>query len=288
MARRPHSSMLKNLGDDLVDLHGPHDHQSLLSPEKTAGLLDSFARAEEQLENIERIFANYSRCSQNMRRSSTAETAREQELDLLRHQMNEITAANLVAGEEEEIEERYRLASNSKRLIELATAVATTFRSGRFAFSHSSPKPSASCANWKRSISSMAEFSSAHAASVIELSEIARALVVMRRNSISIRNSSRARAARFAIRNIEAQIWRLDRGRDRLRRARGRADAENRRARCRAGASRKRNRECPRANESRRRSVTETTEKGGTETFRKHPAQSSRSGVPPIGIRSKA
>ena len=54
----------------------------------------------------------------------TAETAREQELDLLRHQINEITAANLVAGEEEEIEKRYKLASNSKRLIELASAVA--------------------------------------------------------------------------------------------------------------------------------------------------------------------
>ena len=43
-------SILKNLGDDLVDLHGPHDHQSLLSPEKQLSLLDSFARAEEQLD----------------------------------------------------------------------------------------------------------------------------------------------------------------------------------------------------------------------------------------------
>src|SRR4029077_9678545 len=55
---------------------------------------------------------------------NTAETAREQELDLLRHQINEITSANLVAGEEEEIETRYKLASNSKRLIELAGGVA--------------------------------------------------------------------------------------------------------------------------------------------------------------------
>ena len=43
-------SILKNLGDDLVDLHGPHDHQSLLSPEKQLSLLDSFARAGEQLD----------------------------------------------------------------------------------------------------------------------------------------------------------------------------------------------------------------------------------------------
>src|SRR5438105_13037663 len=43
------SSILKSLGDDLVDLHGPHDHQSLLSPEKQLDLLDSFARAGERL-----------------------------------------------------------------------------------------------------------------------------------------------------------------------------------------------------------------------------------------------
>src|SRR2546422_4598020 len=42
-------SVLKNLGDELVDLHGPHDHQSLLSPEKQLALLDGFARAEEAL-----------------------------------------------------------------------------------------------------------------------------------------------------------------------------------------------------------------------------------------------
>src|SRR5207245_7630981 len=43
-------SILKKLGDELVDLHGPHDHQSLLSPETQLSLLDSFARSEEALE----------------------------------------------------------------------------------------------------------------------------------------------------------------------------------------------------------------------------------------------
>ena len=43
-------SILKNLGDELVDLHGPHDHQSLLSRDKQLELLDSFARAGGQLD----------------------------------------------------------------------------------------------------------------------------------------------------------------------------------------------------------------------------------------------
>src|SRR5205807_894958 len=49
-------SILKKLGDELVDLHGPHDHQSLLSPETQLSLLDSFARAEEELEEYRKHY----------------------------------------------------------------------------------------------------------------------------------------------------------------------------------------------------------------------------------------
>src|SRR6266478_5491123 len=116
-------SILKNLGDELVDLHGPHDHQSLLSPETQLELLDSFARAGEQLDEYHKHYRRLQTLTAEHVALNTAETSREQELDLLRHQINEITAANLVAGEEEEIESRYKLTSNSKRLIELANAI---------------------------------------------------------------------------------------------------------------------------------------------------------------------
>ena len=45
-------ALLKMIGDELVDLHGPHDHQSLLSPERQLALLDGFAHAEEALAGI--------------------------------------------------------------------------------------------------------------------------------------------------------------------------------------------------------------------------------------------
>src|SRR6202051_2452283 len=51
-------SILKNLGDELVDLHGPHDHQSLLSPDKQLALLDGFAHAEELLREYRKHFAH--------------------------------------------------------------------------------------------------------------------------------------------------------------------------------------------------------------------------------------
>src|SRR5881392_2981766 len=118
-------SVLKNLGDKLVDLHGSHDHQSLLSTETQLSLLDSFARAEEQLDEYRRHYRQLQTLVAEHTALNTAETAREQELDLLRHQTNEITAANLSAEEEAQIESRYRLASNSRRLIEIASGVAT-------------------------------------------------------------------------------------------------------------------------------------------------------------------
>jgi len=99
-------SVLKNLGDELIDLHGPHDHQSLLSPDTQLTLLDSFARAEEQLEQYRNHYRQLQTLLVEHAGLDTAETAREQELDLLRHQSNEIAAANLVAGEDEGIEAR--------------------------------------------------------------------------------------------------------------------------------------------------------------------------------------
>src|SRR5262249_53603240 len=117
-------SVLKNLGDDLVDLHGPHDHQSLLAPETQLHLIDSCARAEKEREEYQKYYLQLQTLFAEHAGLNTAETAREQELDLLRHQITEIKSANLIAGEEEEIERRYKLASNSKRLIDLASAVA--------------------------------------------------------------------------------------------------------------------------------------------------------------------
>src|SRR5947209_14727590 len=52
-------AVLKELGDQLIDLHGPHDHQSLLSPERQLELLDSFAKAGHALAEHERAFARW-------------------------------------------------------------------------------------------------------------------------------------------------------------------------------------------------------------------------------------
>src|SRR3989454_4196425 len=171
-------AILKNLGDELVDLHGPHDHQSLFSSDKQLGLLDSFARAEEQVAEYRKHYRQLQTLLAEHAALNTVETARERELDLLRHQINEISSANLVAGEEEEIEMRYKLASNSKRLIELASAIANKLSEVDGSVLSQLAETQRLLRELEKIDSSITQFSSAHAASVVELSEIARALSV--------------------------------------------------------------------------------------------------------------
>jgi DNA repair protein RecN (Recombination protein N) len=172
-------SVLKNLGDDLVDLHGPHDHQSLLSPETQLRLLDSFARVDQQLEEYRHHYLQLQTLLAEHAALNMAETAREQEVDLLRHQVSEIKSANLVAGEEEEeIEKRYKLASSSKRLIELASAVANKLSEADDSVLSQLAETQRLLRELEKIDSSIAQFSSVHAGAVVELSEIARTLSV--------------------------------------------------------------------------------------------------------------
>ncbi len=169
-------AVLKSLGDELVDLHGPHDHQSLLAPERQLALLDGFAHSGPALEAYQQHYRQLQSLTAEHASLSTAESARAQELDLLRHQTAEINAANLDAAEEEQIETRYKLASNSRRLIELASGVA-----GRLAEADDSVLTQlAESQRLLRELEkfdpAMSELVASHDAAVVELSEIARTL----------------------------------------------------------------------------------------------------------------
>jgi DNA repair protein RecN (Recombination protein N) len=107
---------------------------------------------------------------------STAESAREQEIDLLRHQLNEITGANLTAGEEDEISSRYRLASNSKRLLELAAAISRRLSEADDAILPQLAETQRLLRDLEKIDPDKSALADAHAACVVELSEISRVL----------------------------------------------------------------------------------------------------------------
>jgi DNA repair protein RecN (Recombination protein N) len=169
-------AVLKSIGDQLVDLHGPHDHQSLLSPERQLDVLDSFARAEKEREEYLSAYRHLQNLVAEEAALSSAESAREQELDLLRHQSSEIAAANLQPNEEEEMIARYKLASHSRRLIELATAVSRQLSENEHAVLDQLAETQRLLRELEKIDPNLMETSAAHAAAVVELTEIARTL----------------------------------------------------------------------------------------------------------------
>jgi DNA repair protein RecN (Recombination protein N) len=167
---------LKTLGDELVDLHGPHDHQSLLSTERQLDLLDAFAGAHEEREQFGLLFRELRRLETEYTELNTAETAREQEIDLLRHQTNEISSAELSINEEKQIESRYKLASNSKRLIEIASAVANKLSEADDAVLTQLGETQRFLHELEKLDPAMATAAKSHQSAIVELSEIARDL----------------------------------------------------------------------------------------------------------------
>ncbi len=169
-------ALLKTIGDELVDLHGPHDHQSILAPDRQLALLDGFAQAGGALRDYEEAFRRLQRLIAEEETVSGAEAVREQEIELLRHQIQEITAARLEPNEEEEIHERYRRASNSQRLIELATSISRQLSEADNSVLDQLAETQRLLRELEKIDPGLTESAGAHAAAVIELSEIARTL----------------------------------------------------------------------------------------------------------------
>lgn len=119
-------ALLKRLGEHLVDLHGPHDHQSLLSADRQLAMLDAYAGSENQLATYRETYRGWRTKNAALDELRNAENATEHEIDLLKHQISEIDAAQLNPAEEQDLEDRWRRANNASRLMESAAAAIST------------------------------------------------------------------------------------------------------------------------------------------------------------------
>ena len=119
-------ALLKRLGEHLVDLHGPHDHQSLLSADRQLAMLDAYAGSENQLATYRETYRAWRSKHAALEELRNAENATEHEIDLLKHQISEIDAAQLNPAEEQDLEDRWRRANNASRLMESAAAAIST------------------------------------------------------------------------------------------------------------------------------------------------------------------
>lgn len=169
-------AVLKSLGDSLVDLHGPHDHQSLLSGEKQLELLDAFAGAAKAREAYTEQYRKVHALMSEQAELSASEASLEREIDLLRHQVSEITAAELKPGEEEAILARYTVASNSRRLIEISTATVQRLAEAEDAALPRLAEAQRHLRELEKLDPAMAALAGTHANAVMELEEVARSL----------------------------------------------------------------------------------------------------------------
>lgn len=111
---------LKALGDRLVDLHGPHDHQSLFSREAQTDVLDAYAGAADVAAEFSAVHREADRLRGEAERLLGLESEASLRRELLTHAVEEISAARLSIGEEENLVGRLRAASNSRKLLELS------------------------------------------------------------------------------------------------------------------------------------------------------------------------
>jgi DNA repair protein RecN (Recombination protein N) len=111
---------LANLGEWLVDMHGPHDHQSLLHAAKQLAILDAFGGLEKEREAFGELVRRRAALANEKSALIVDEKTYAQQLDLLRFQVQEISAARLQPDEEQSVEAEFNRASNAAKLLQLS------------------------------------------------------------------------------------------------------------------------------------------------------------------------
>jgi DNA repair protein RecN (Recombination protein N) len=117
---------LSMLGEWLVDIHGPHDHQSLLHPARQLAILDAYGDLETLREAFAGLFRERAAVEAEKATLIVDEKTYAQQVDLLRHQAGEITAARLHADEATQVEQEFQRASNAARLLQLCQQALAT------------------------------------------------------------------------------------------------------------------------------------------------------------------
>lgn len=113
---------LKELSESLVDFHGQHEHQSLMNSAKHIMLLDKFCGTELDAEKakLTEFLRKYKMVMKEMKAISGNESERERRTEIISYQINELEAAGIKPGEEEELAERKKILQNSEKMREMA------------------------------------------------------------------------------------------------------------------------------------------------------------------------
>ncbi|MCD7735978.1 MAG: DNA repair protein RecN [Lachnospiraceae bacterium] len=113
-------SFVRELASELIDIHGQHEHQSLLYAKNHLSILDSFARKETAplLSTCRKQHRSYQKAKQEWEQAASSSQDRAKELDFLQYEIQEIQSAALRPGEDEELETSYRVMVNGQKIME--------------------------------------------------------------------------------------------------------------------------------------------------------------------------
>jgi len=168
-------AVLKELGDRLVDLHGPHDHQTLLSPSAQRAALDAFGGLAKEAAGVRAAWVRTRDAAEKLasfrQKIAGADGATK---DLLDHQVKELEQARLRPGEDEELDRNYAAAGHGKRIVELAAEMSHRLEAGEDNALGSLGKVQRALVEWERLDGAAAEMRTKHEQAVEILRDLAR------------------------------------------------------------------------------------------------------------------
>lgn len=117
-------SRMKEIASYLIDIHGQHEHQSLLSKKKHLDILDEYAKKPlgNKKQTMAALYKEYKSIKEEFENAGMDAEQRNRELSFLTYEVDEIEQAGLAIGEDEELEEQFKRFSNGKKIMESVNA----------------------------------------------------------------------------------------------------------------------------------------------------------------------
>ncbi len=122
---------LQSLAQGLISISGQHEHQLLLDPELHMGLLDTFGNLEREVGEVKESFTAWSRCREELHKLRREREEQSSRLDFLQFQHNELDAAKLLPGEDQELEREKNLLRHAATLSEASRGAHQAIYSGK-------------------------------------------------------------------------------------------------------------------------------------------------------------
>ncbi len=116
-------SVVKDLGDILVDFHGQHEHQALLKPDTHIDYLDEFSHSEDLLRNYKWLYNALIKLKKDLAELNGKTNSHNEKRDIYLFQIKEIDAVSPELDEEEKLVEELKILENSEQLLELTTNI---------------------------------------------------------------------------------------------------------------------------------------------------------------------